>query len=81
MKVCIIGNGLVSLTLAKVLTQKEISVDILSNVKSCVGRWITVCGLLITRASEKYFAKYTQCFFDAPFYKVVSDLHGKEFQI
>ncbi len=29
MKVCIIGNGLVSLTLANVLIQKEISVDIL----------------------------------------------------
>ena len=28
MKVCIIGDGLVSLTLAKVLIQKELSVDI-----------------------------------------------------
>ncbi len=34
MKVCIIGDGLVSLTLAKVLIQKELSVDILSNKKN-----------------------------------------------
>tara|TARA_Y100000591_G_scaffold311434_1_gene314820 strand:+ start:373 stop:516 length:144 start_codon:yes stop_codon:yes gene_type:complete len=33
MKVCIIGDGLVSLTLANVLIQKELSVDILSNLK------------------------------------------------
>ena len=33
MKVCIIGDGLVSLTLANVLIQKEISVDILSNLE------------------------------------------------
>ena len=31
MKICIIGDGLVSLTLAKVLIQKELSVDILLN--------------------------------------------------
>ena len=34
MKVCIIGNGLVSLTLANVLTQKDLFVDILSSKKS-----------------------------------------------
>mgnify|MGYP006452317891 FL=1 len=33
MKVCIIGNGLVGLTLANVLIQKKIAVDILSNKK------------------------------------------------
>ena len=33
MKVCIIGEGLVSLTLANVLIQKELSVDIISNKK------------------------------------------------
>ena len=33
MKVCIIGDGLVSLALANVLIQKELSVDILSNLK------------------------------------------------
>ena len=31
MKVCIIGDGLVSLTLANVLTKKELKVDILSS--------------------------------------------------
>ena len=34
MKVCIIGDGLVSLTLANVLIQKEILVDIISNRKN-----------------------------------------------
>ena len=34
MKVCIIGDGLVSLTLANVLIQKELYVDILSNKKN-----------------------------------------------
>mgnify|MGYP006141935131 CR=1 FL=1 len=34
MKVCIIGDGLVSLTLAKVLIKKKLSVDILLNTKN-----------------------------------------------
>ena len=34
MKICIIGDGLVSLTLAKVLIQKDLSVDILFNSKN-----------------------------------------------
>ena len=44
---------------------------ILSNVNSFVGRWTTADILLITRAVEKYFAKHTRCFFDAPIYKHV----------
>ena len=34
MKVCIIGDGLVSLTLANVLIKKNLSVDILFNGKN-----------------------------------------------
>ena len=33
MKVCIIGDGLVSLTLANVLIQKELEIDILTSKK------------------------------------------------
>ena len=36
MKVCIIGSGLVSLTLAKVLIQKELFVDILVTKKIAI---------------------------------------------
>ena len=34
MKICIIGDGLVSLTLANVLVKKELTVDILSTKKN-----------------------------------------------
>ena len=55
MKVCIIGNGLVSLTLAKVLTQKEISVDILSNVNN--NKYNKIRTLGVSKSNIDYFNK------------------------
>ena len=46
-------------------------IEILSYVKSFVGRCTTTGVLFITRVSEKYFAKHTQCFFDASIYRVM----------
>ena len=53
MKVCIIGDGLVSLTLAKVLIQKNISVDILSSGK--LKKYDNNRTLGISRSNVKYF--------------------------
>ena len=55
MKVCIIGNGLVGLTLAKVLIKKELSVDILSNKKNHIYDKIRTLG--ITKSNIDYFNK------------------------
>jgi len=55
MKVCIIGDGLVSLTLANVLIQKELSVDILSNLKKNNYDKTRTIGL--SKSSVDYFNK------------------------
>ena len=55
MKVCIIGNGLVSLTLASVLVKKEILVDILSYKKS--KRYDKIRTLGISKSNIDYFNK------------------------
>ena len=55
MKVCIIGDGLVGLTLAKVLIQKEFSVDILSNRKN--NRIDKTRTLGISKSNIDYFNK------------------------
>ena len=53
MKVCIIGDGLVSLTLANVLIQKELSVEILSNTKNIKYDKIRTLG--ISKSNMDYF--------------------------
>ncbi len=53
MKVCIIGGGLVSLTLANVLIKKEIFVDILINKKS--NRYDKIRTLGISKSNIDYF--------------------------
>ncbi len=53
MKVCIIGNGLVSLTLANVLTQKDLFVDILSTNKSVNYSKSRTIG--ISKSNTDYF--------------------------
>ena len=55
MKICIIGNGLVSLTLANVLIQKNLSVDILFNSKS--KKYNKTRTLGISRSNVDYFNK------------------------
>ena len=55
MKVCIIGDGLVGLTLAKVLIQKEFLVDILSNRKN--SRIDKTRTLGISKSNIDYFNK------------------------
>lgn len=55
MKVCIIGDGLVSLTLAKVLIQKELSVDILLNKKNKKHDKTRTLG--ISKSNIDYFNK------------------------
>ena len=55
MKVCIIGDGLVSLTLAKVLIQKELSVDILLNRKN--NKYDKTRTLGISKSNIDYFNK------------------------
>ena len=55
MKICIIGNGLVSLTLANVLIQKNLSVDILFNSKS--KKYSKMRTLGISRSNIDYFNK------------------------
>ena len=55
MKVCIIGNGLVSLTLANVLIQKNLQVDILSANK--IKKYNTSQTLGISRSNIEYFNK------------------------
>ena len=53
MKVCIIGDGLVSLTLANVLIQKELAVDILSGKKD--NRYDKSRTLGISKSNIDYF--------------------------
>ena len=53
MKICIIGDGLVSLTLANVLIQKELSVDILSNKKDI--KYDKTRTLGISKSNIDYF--------------------------
>ena len=53
MKVCIIGNGIVSLTLANVLIQKELNVDILSNKKNNLIDKSRTLG--ISKSNIEYF--------------------------
>ena len=53
MKICIIGNGLVSLTLANVLIQKEISVDIFSSRKN--DKYHKTRTLGISKSNIDYF--------------------------
>ena len=55
MKVCIIGDGLVSLTLANVLIQKNLSVDILFNGKK--KGYIATRTLGISKSNIDYFNK------------------------
>ena len=55
MKVCIIGDGLVSLTLANVLIQKNLSVDILFNSKNQKINKTRTLG--ISRSNIDYFNK------------------------
>jgi 2-octaprenyl-6-methoxyphenol hydroxylase len=55
MKVCIIGDGLVSLTLANVLIQKNISVDILFNSKN--KKYSKTRTLGISKSNIDYFNK------------------------
>jgi 2-octaprenyl-6-methoxyphenol hydroxylase len=55
MKVCIIGDGLVSLTLASVLIQKNLSVDILFNSK--IKKYSTTRALSISKSNIDYFNK------------------------
>ena len=52
MKICIIGDGLVSLILAKVLTTKALSVDIFSNSKSKKNSQTRTIG--ITKSNINY---------------------------
>ena len=53
MKVCIIGDGLVSLTLANMLIQKELKVDILSTKKNNI--YIKSRTLGISKSNVDYF--------------------------
>ena len=53
MKVCIIGDGLVSLTLAQVLIQKELAVDILSSKKD--NKYDKIRTLGISKSNIDYF--------------------------
>ena len=55
MKVCIIGNGLVSLTLAKVLVQKDIFVDIYASKKNINYDRSRTLG--ISKSNVDYFNK------------------------
>ena len=55
MKVCIIGDGLVSLTLANVLIKKNLSVDILFNGKN--KRYSKTRALGISKSNVDYFNK------------------------
>ena len=55
MKVCIIGDGLVSLTLANVLIQKNLSVDILFNSKN--KKYSKTRALGISKSNVDYFNK------------------------
>ncbi len=55
MKVCIIGDGLVSLTLANVLIQKELTVDILSSKKN--NKYDKSRTLGISKSNVDYFNK------------------------
>ena len=55
MKVCIIGNGLVSLTLANVLIQKNLSVDILLTNKNTKNDKIRTLG--ISKSNIDYLNK------------------------
>ena len=55
MKVCIIGNGLVSLTLANVLVKKELIVDIISNKKNNRNDKSRTLG--ISKSNIDYFNK------------------------
>ena len=55
MKVCIIGGGLVSLTLAQVLIQKELSVDILINREN--KKYDKTRTLGISKSNIDYFNK------------------------
>ena len=55
MKICIIGDGLVSLTLANVLIQKNLSVDILSNSKN--RKYSKTRTLGISKSNIDYFNK------------------------
>ena len=55
MKVCIIGNGLVGLTLANVLIQKNLSVDILFNSKN--KKYSKTRTLGISKSNIDYFNK------------------------
>ena len=56
MKVCIIGNGLVSLALANVLIQKDLSVDILSVGKGKKYNKMRTLG--ISKSNIEYLSKY-----------------------
>ena len=53
MKVCIIGDGLVSLTLANVLIKKELTVDILSNRKN--NKYDKTRTLAISKSNIDFF--------------------------
>ncbi len=55
MKVCIIGNGLVSLTLAKALVNESISVDIISNKKKVAYNKGRTLG--ISKSNVEFFNK------------------------
>ena len=55
MKVCIIGNGLASLTLANVLIKKDISVDIFSKKKIYLHDQSRTLG--ISKSNIDYFNK------------------------
>ena len=55
MKVCIIGNGLVGLTLANVLIQKDLSVDILFKAKKKIYNKMSTLG--ISKSNIEYFNK------------------------
>jgi 2-octaprenyl-6-methoxyphenol hydroxylase len=55
MKVCIIGDGLVSLTLANVLIQKELKVDIISSKKN--NKYDKSRTLGISKSNIDYFNK------------------------
>ena len=53
MKVCIIGNGLVSLTLANVLIQKNLSVDILLTNKNTKNDKIRTLGISKSKGASQ----------------------------
>jgi 2-octaprenyl-6-methoxyphenol hydroxylase len=53
MKVCVIGNGLVSLTLANVLTQKDLFVDIYAIKKNDLKDQSRTLG--ISKSNIDYF--------------------------